>query len=144
MMIIVPDASVILKWVLEKGEGEEVSKALTLQNAFIKEELELQVPTLWKYEVGNVLGLKQPQLAGELMKALLDYELSEAPLTPNYCQAVLRLMHELKGVTFYDSCYHVLAIQTMGIYVTADKNYVKRANRKGHIRLLAEWDLSRQ
>jgi hypothetical protein len=49
-MIIVPDASVILKWVLEKGEGEEVSKALELQNGFIAGELELQVPTLWQYE----------------------------------------------------------------------------------------------
>lgn len=39
-MIIVPDASVILKWVLEKGEGEEVSKALELQNGFIAGELE--------------------------------------------------------------------------------------------------------
>ena len=81
-MIVVPDASVILKWVLEKGEGKEVSKALELQNTFIAEHLDLQVPTLWQYEVGNVLGLKQPALAGELMKALLEYELPEVPLTP--------------------------------------------------------------
>jgi len=32
-MIIVPDASVILKWVQEKGEGEEESKGLDLQYA---------------------------------------------------------------------------------------------------------------
>ncbi|GJL55341.1 MAG: hypothetical protein NPIRA02_24730 [Nitrospirales bacterium] len=140
-MIIVPDASVILKWVLEKGEGVEVSTALDLQSAFVAGELELQVPTLWKYEVGNVLGLKQPQLASELMKALLDYELTEVALTSTYCQAVLKLMEEVKGVTFYDSCYHVLAIQTMGVYVTADKSYVKRASRKGSIRLLADWDM---
>lgn len=141
-MIIVPDASVILKWVLEKGEGEEVLRALELQNAFIGGELELQVPTLWQYEVGNVLGLKQPELASELMKALLEYELPEAPLTPNYCQAVLRLMQEIKGVTFYDSCYHVLAIQKMGIYLTADREYVRKAGKKGHVSLLAEWQIS--
>lgn len=141
-MIIVPDASVILKWVLEKGEGEEVSKALDLQDAFITGELELQVPTLWQYEVGNVLGLKQPELAGELMKALSEYELPEASLTPNDCQAVLKLMQEIKGVTFYDSCYHALAIQKMGIYVTADREYFKKASRKGHISLLADWQIS--
>ncbi len=141
-MIVVPDASVILKWVLEKGEGKEVSKALELQNAFIAEHLDLQVPTLWQYEVGNVLGLKQPALAGELMKALLELELPEVPLTPDYCQAVLKLMHEIKGVTFYDSCYHALALQTMGVYVTADREYVKKAGRKGHVSLLSEWQIS--
>ena len=46
-----------------------------------------------------------------------------------------------KGVIFYDRCYHVLAIQAMGTYVTAGKNYVKRASRKGNIRLLADSDL---
>ncbi len=142
-MIIVPDASVILKWVLEKGEGEEVLRALELQNAFIGGDLELQVPTLWQYEVGNVLGLKQPDLASALMKALLEFELPEAPLTPNYCQAVLRLMREIKGATFYDSCYHVLAIQKEGIFVTADREYVKKARQHGHISLLAEWQITR-
>ncbi|GJL63041.1 MAG: hypothetical protein NPIRA04_16950 [Nitrospirales bacterium] len=142
-MIIVPDASVILKWVLEKGEGVEVSTALDLQSAFVAGELELQVPTLWKYEVGNVLGLKQPQLAGELMKALLDCELPEVPLTSNYCQAALKLMQEIKDVTFYDSCYHALAIQVRGVYVTADKRYLKSASRKGHISLLADWGLAK-
>lgn len=141
-MIIVPDASVILKWVLEKGEGEEVSNALKLQNAFIAGEIKLQVPTLWQYEVGNVLGMKQPELAGELMKALLEYGLPEASLTPDYCQAVLKLMQEIKAATFYDSCYHVLAIQKMGVYLTADKEYVKKASRRGHIILLSEWEIS--
>ena len=141
-MIVVPDASVILKWVLERGEGQEVSKALELQNAFIAEDLALQVPTLWQYEVGNVLGLKQPALAGELMKALLEYELPEVPLTPDYCQAVLQLMYEIKGITFYDSCYHALALENMGVYITADREYFKKARRKGHISLLSEWHLS--
>jgi ATP adenylyltransferase/5',5'''-P-1,P-4-tetraphosphate phosphorylase II len=52
------------------------------------------------------------------MKALSEYELPEAPLTPNDCHSVLKLMQEIKGVTFYDSCYHALAIQKMGVYVT--------------------------
>jgi len=141
-MIVVPDASVILKWVLEKGEGKEVSKALELQNAFIAEDIDLQIPTLWQYEVGNVLGLKQPELADDLMKALLDYELPEVPLTSDYCQAVLRLMSEIKGVTFYNSCYHVLALRTRGVYITADREYFKKSRRKGHISLLSEWQIA--
>ncbi len=143
-MIVVPDASVILKWVLERDEGKDLPKALELQRAFLSEAIDLQVPTLWRYEVGNVLGLKQPELAAELMSALLDYELPEVHLTVDDCQAVLQLMREIKGLTFYDSCYHVVALQSDGVYVTADRDYFKRAGRLGHVRLLADWRLPRR
>ncbi len=74
------------------------------------------------------------------MSALLAYEFEEMPLGTEYCLAVLDHMHELKGVTFYDSAYHVLALRTKGLYVTADAVYAKRARRKGHVALLAEWE----
>jgi len=31
------------------------------------------VPSLWLFEVGNIVGTRQPDLAGELMKILIDY-----------------------------------------------------------------------
>ena len=97
------------------------------------------MPTLWRYEVGNVLGLKKPRMAAELMSALLAYEFEEVPLRTEYALDVLAHMQDVPGVTFYDSAYHVLALRTMGLYVTADRAYVKRAKRKGHVRLLSEW-----
>lgn len=39
-MIIVPDASVILKWVLEKEDEPNHSHALKLQEALLAEEIE--------------------------------------------------------------------------------------------------------
>ncbi|MGH7232332.1 MAG: type II toxin-antitoxin system VapC family toxin [Nitrospiraceae bacterium] len=138
-MIIVPDASVILKWVLEKEEGRDLPHARELQEAMLAEEVEIQLPTLWRYEVGNVLGLKQPAMAGELMSVLLAYDFEEVPLRTEYCLAVLEHLHCVKGVTFYDSAYHVLALRTKGLYVTADAAYVKRAKRRGHVALLSEW-----
>ena len=53
-MIIVPDASVILKWVLEKEDESDYPQALQLQHAFLAQEVEIRLPTLWRYEVGNV------------------------------------------------------------------------------------------
>ena len=76
------------------------------------------------------------------MNALLAYDFEEVPLRTEYCLAVLDHMQELKGVTFYDSAYHVLALRTKGLYVTADMVYVKRAKRKGHVALLAQWTRS--
>ncbi|MGD9850208.1 MAG: type II toxin-antitoxin system VapC family toxin [Nitrospirales bacterium] len=134
-----PDASVLLKWVLEKEEPASYQQALNLQAAFLAEEVELRVPTLWRYEVGNVLGLKQPRLAGDLMKALLAFEFEEVPLQQEFTLEVLTHMQEVPGVTFYDSAYHVLALRVEGVYVTADAAYVKRAKRKGHVTLLSEW-----
>ncbi len=139
-MIIVPDASVILKWVLEKEDEPDHRQAFRLQEALVAEQVEIRLPALWRYEVGNVLGLKKPAMAMELMSALLAYDFEEVPLKADYALAVLEHMAAVKGVTFYDSAYHVLAIRTKGLYLTADKAYVKRATRKGHVALLAEWN----
>lgn len=142
-MIVVPDASVILKRVLEKEHEPEQAHVLKLQDAVLAERVEIRLPTLWRYEVGNVLGLKQPAMAMELMSALLAYDFNEVPLRTEYALAVLEHMREVKGVTFYDSAYHVLALRAEGLYLTSDAAYVKRAKRKGHVALLAEWEGTR-
>lgn len=138
-MIVVPDASVILKWVLEKDNEPDYQQAIKLQQALLDQTIEIRLPTLWRYEVGNILGLKKPAVATELMSALLAYEFDEVPLRTEYGLAVLEHMREVKQVTFYDSAYHVLALREKGLYVTADTAYVKRAKRKGHVALLSEW-----
>lgn len=138
-MIVVPDASVILKWVLEREDDHGHAHAMKLQEALLAEEVEIRLPTLWRYEVGNVLGLKKPRLATELMGALLAYEFDEVPLRTEYALDVLEHMREMSGVTFYDAAYHVLALRTKGLYLTADAAYVRRAKQKGHVSLLAEW-----
>ena len=138
-MIVVPDASVILKWVLEREDEPGHLQALKLQEALLTEDIEVRVPTLWRYEVGNVLGLKTPGMAGELMSALLAYELEEVPLKTEYALDVLEHMRGVSGITFYDAAYHVLALRMKGLYLTADAAYVKRAKRKGSVRLLSEW-----
>ena len=139
-MIVVPDASVLLKWVLQKEKEPDQRQAMALQQAFLNETVEVRLPTLWRYEVGNVLGLKSPALAIDLMSTLLAYEFEEVPLRSEYALAVLEHMQHLERVTFYDSAYHVLAIRTKGTYLTADDAYVSRAKQRGHIELLRNWE----
>lgn len=57
-MILVPDASVLLKWVLEQEDEPDHRKAIPLQQALLDELIEIRLPTLRRHEVGNVLGLK--------------------------------------------------------------------------------------
>ena len=60
----------------------------------------------------------------------------EAP--HGYAGAIVSLMREHK-VTFYDAAYHALAIRHRGTMITADRAYVKKAARAGHLVLLSEW-----
>jgi predicted nucleic acid-binding protein len=139
-MIIVPDASVLLKWVMGMENESDHHQAMRLRDALLAGELEIRVPTLWRYEIGNVLGFKQPRLAAEMIGALLAHEFEEVPLRTEYALEVLEHMRGVAGVTFYDSAYHVLALRTEGLYLTADKAYVKRAKSKGRVVLLADWE----
>lgn len=140
-MIVIPDASVLLKWVLEKEGEADQEQAVALQEAFLAETIEIRLPTLWRYEVGNVLGLKTPGMASDLMSALLAFEFEEVPLRAEFALAVMDHMQQIKGVTFYDSAYHVLALRTKGVYLTADRAYFNRAKRKGHVELLSKWEV---
>ena len=70
MGICVPDASVILKWVLPSRNEPFAGAAQALRDAFVAGDLELVVPTLWLFEVGNTLTRKYPQQADELLGTL--------------------------------------------------------------------------
>ncbi len=74
MKVIVPDASIILKWVL--GEDEEgQDRAIELLKGWLNQEYEFILPSLWIYEVGNVLGLKRPKDAEKILGLLLGYSM---------------------------------------------------------------------
>ena len=135
--VIVPDASVLLTWVLRSEDEPDRDRALELKTAWLEDACELVLPTLWVYEVGNVLGLKQPARADALLQAMIDLGLrEEAP--PAHLAAIAGLMRDHK-VTFYDAAYHALAIHHHGTMVTADRAYVKKAARAGHVTLLSDW-----
>lgn len=135
--LVVPDASVLLKWALRSQDEEDAETALAVKTAWLEQSIILAVPTLWAYEVGNVLGLKQPAAAGALMAAMIDLGLPEAPVSA-YVPVIFRLMRDHR-VTFYDAAYHALAIERGGTMVTADRRYVARARPAGHLMALPAW-----
>ena len=55
-MIVVPDASVLLEWVLPGDDERDTDAALALRDEAANNAVELVVPQLWVYEVGNTLG----------------------------------------------------------------------------------------
>jgi len=135
--VFVPDASVLLKWVLPPNDESDGDRALELKTAWMDDLCELVVPQLWVFEVGNVVGLKQPAIAVALLQGLIDLGLRDEP-APRYFEGILKLMREYK-VTIYDAAYHALAIHHRGTMLTADRAYVKKTRKAGHVELLSEW-----
>jgi predicted nucleic acid-binding protein len=139
MPVVVPDASVLLKWVLHEGEAH-VAQALALQLAIGQGEVRAVVPPLWYFEVGNTIGRRIPELAARALSGLRALEMEEITFDAALEARTLQLMTEC-GVTFYDACYHALAIELDGLFVTSDARYLERARAVGHIQHLMDWPL---
>ena len=79
-MIVTPDSSVLLKWVLPGDDEQDADAALLLRDEAVAGSIELVVPQLWIYEVGNTLARRFPGDADELLASLADFGLAEARL----------------------------------------------------------------
>lgn len=135
--VYVPDASVILKWVFDIPEEADRDAALMLLNSWVAGECEFVLPSLWLYEVGNIIGRTIPDRAAEVMELLIEYRFTEAPVTSPIVNRTLAIMSKCK-VTFYDAVYHAVALERRGTLVTADAAYMKMAGKLGHAVLLSE------
>jgi predicted nucleic acid-binding protein len=135
--LYVPDASVILKWVLNTPDEADRDTALMLLNSWVAGECEFVLPSLWLYEVGNIIGRNIPDKATDVMELLIDYRVTEAPVTAEISKRTLAIMADC-GVTFYDAVYHAIALERRGTLVTADAAYLKKAGKLGHAVLLAD------
>jgi len=135
--VVVPDTSVLLKWVLESQDEEDRDRAMELREAWLAGSCEIVLPSLWFFEVGNILGMKQPALATQLLQVLVGYQFEEESQS-NIFPKAFELMKKFR-VTFYDAAYHAVAIQRSGVMLTADDGYFRKTSRAGHVELLANW-----
>lgn len=140
-MIVTPDASVLLKWVLPGDDEQDTDAALALRDEAVAGKLELVVPQLWIYEVGNTLARRFPDDADELLASLVDFGLTEARLDADWRTRAVSLSVEYR-VAFYDAAYHAVALELGGVFVTADERYVRRASGAGGISTLRAWRTS--
>jgi predicted nucleic acid-binding protein len=136
---IVPDASIILKWVLPL-ENEPYSKqAHAISQAFYDNEIDLIVPSLWVYEVGNVLIIKYPEVARILLAHLVNLEIPVAHPSSRQIELTTKLVAR-HAVTFYDASYHALAVTTGALFVTADEKFLRKVSDEKFCRHIRDWD----
>lgn len=137
-LIVTPDASVLLKWVLPADDEQDTDVALALRDEAAAGTLDLVVPQLWIYEVGNTLARRFPDDADELLASLADFGLTEAKLDARWRARAVSLSVRY-GVAFYDAAYHAVALGLQGVFVTADERYVRRAAGAGSVSSLRLW-----
>lgn len=136
--LVVPDASVLLKWVLPSDDESDTDKALLLRAAIQDEAVHVLLPGLWLFEVGNTIARRFPTHASAWLSALMKFGLEEASPSQPWLARTLELTRRYE-VSFYDAAYHALALIHKGLFVTADSRYVKRVAEPGSVIALSEW-----
>ena len=136
--LVVPDASVLLKWVLPCDAEPDADKALLLRAAIQDEVVDALLPGLWLYEVGNTIARRFPMHASSWLSALMKFGLEEASPSQVWLAKTLELTQRYE-VSFYDAAYHALALIHKGVFVTADRRYVNRVREAGSVIALGEW-----
>lgn len=138
-MIVVIDASVVIKWLLQDPEREaSTEKATQLMELVTNGEQPVLQPTHWLVEVGAVLARESPGTAVDDVGMLTALQLP----TTDELQVLRRgvgLAMELKQHLF-DTYYHGVALETPDCtLITADERYLRAARAKGNIASLMEW-----
>ena len=140
-MILVVDASVVLKWFLHVRDSEpDRDRALALLTGVDDDSVQLVQPPHFIAEVAAVLARAKPDGAEDDLLDLLSVECSTIETPETYATALelsIRYQHHL-----FDTLYHAVALHVPGAsLVTADKRYYDKANGVGRIALLKDWSL---
>jgi predicted nucleic acid-binding protein len=136
--VVVPDASVLLKWVVPSRDERDADRALLLRSAIADEHVRALVPALWLYEVGNTAARRFPAHAQQWLSAMVKFGLQEAQPSERWLATVLDLTSRY-DTTFYDAAYHATALVHGGVLVTADSRSIKLAQKQGAIISLTDW-----
>jgi predicted nucleic acid-binding protein len=135
---IVVDSSVLIKWIKTRDE-DLVKEARRLLDDVERRALEVHVPALLLYEVGNILLLKSRLDPADLDEALGHLEALPfvvAPPAAPLLKRAARLGRDLE-LTFYDASFVALAVELDCPYVTADRRLVERARALPRVRHLS-------
>jgi len=126
---IVVDTSVLIKWFKTRGE-EFLKEAARLREEIDRGGIEVHVPALLLYEVGNILLVKtrlRPAALDEAVARLEALPFVVAPPAAPILKRALRLGRE-SSLTFYDASFLALAVELDCMFVTADERLIEQTH----------------
>jgi predicted nucleic acid-binding protein len=132
---IVVDTSVFIKWFKSRDE-ECLREARSLLAQVQSRPLEVHVPALLLYEVGNILLLKSrlsPTSLEQTLEHLETLPFLVAPPATALLKRAARLGRQF-GLTFYDASFLALAVELDCPYITADRRLFERIQTLEQVR----------
>jgi predicted nucleic acid-binding protein len=140
----VPDASVAVKWFIEEKDSRPARR---LKELFQKGTIDLDAPTLLKYEVASALRLHPvarftPKQLRDVMKSLEDLQIIREPNDSEWATTFAISMEN--PISINDAVYVAFAIHGHSQMVTADKvlmTRLKPAEARQKVMMLADLTL---
>ena len=114
------------------------SISLAIGQAFCDNEIDLIVPALWVYEVGNVLAIKYPEVAQALLVHLANLHIPVVQPSAKLIEFATELVAR-HAVTFCDASYHALAVTTDALFVTTDEKYLRKVSDDNYCQHVRNW-----
>jgi predicted nucleic acid-binding protein len=138
-VILVLDASVVLKWLLEDPVREpDTGKAFSIIESVVEGHCEILQPVHWLAEVAAVAARLTPHTAVddvELLSALEFQTCNEPNIIRRATLLAIETNHHL-----FDTLYHAVALEhDDALLVTADDRYFGKAEKIGRIAALSNW-----
>ena len=140
---IILDASVAVKILHEEQDTKIAQEFL---EACTKNNTRVFVPEHFLYELINVC----QKLDIEVSNALKFFGAMKGSIltavTPDndmwlLAEKIAKEGHPKSGFpSIYDSIYHALAIESKGVFVTADRRHFAKTEKLSHISLLSDWE----
>lgn len=141
--IIVWDSNIFAKLLFDEYDS---AIARDFISACIEsEDIKVIVPELFTYELANITQYYDGDVSQTIaaIEALLSSNMIS--VSPNLeawvlAEKIVCSGHKKSGYpSMYDSIYHALAIQSDGVFVTADKKHFAKSKDFQHICLLQDW-----
>jgi predicted nucleic acid-binding protein len=137
-MLLVLDASVILKWFLEE---EYSDVALKIRENFYREIYRIIEPDFLLYEFVNVLRYNPVYTEEDVIKAvnsLIESDMDIVLPTIELLEVAVNIAKRY-DVTVYDAIYIALAKLISGTYVTADKKLYEKVKELKFVKFISEF-----
>jgi len=135
MASLIPDSSVITKW-LNRDKEQYLEQSSKLLEDAIAGKVDLLVPELAKYEIGNVLLTSKkltPEEANISLETLYNFPITFISETPNLAKQTFDLAYNNK-LTYYDAAFMSLAKQYDATLVTDN---IKHQGKSSEIKVVS-------
>lgn len=139
---IVLDSCVFSKLFIKEADSHQ---AHTLIEHIIKNNIKIIVPSLFVYEVLATVTIGNYSV-NDVYEILMDFQNTKLQLiemNKTYVEKILKICstgHIKSGFpSFYDACYHALAMIYDCYFITADKRHFSKTHQLGNIVLLSDW-----